>query len=134
MQALADVEKNASNFSETVESIRMESQKKRSLGKRRIQEKEQLLEKAEKKVKLTEERDETMGQLERTEREVYFLRTHQDTDEELRVIIAGKEAEIKILKERLVRVERDLAIANNECERLRVQLEQTTVELVKQSE
>lgn len=114
----------------------MESQKKASLAKKRIQEKEQLSGSSQEMKKLIEERNETKKKLEFKEQELHFFCLHQSTsdDSELRVVIAAKETEIKNIKERLVRVEHDLSIARDECERLRTQLEQTTVELAKQSE
>lgn len=114
----------------------MESQKKVSLGKRRIREKEQLSSFYQETKKLSEERNKTRKKLEKKEQELHFFSLHQSTsdDLELRAIIAGKETEIKNVKERLVRVERDLSIARDECERLRMQLQQTSVELAEQSE
>ena len=114
----------------------MESEKKASLGKRRIREKEQLSGFCQETKKLSEERNKTMKKLEMKEQELHFLSLHQSTSEdlELRAIIASKETETKNVKERLAQVERDLSVAKDECERLRMQLQQTTTELAEQSE
>ena len=69
------------------------------------------------------------------EQELHFLRLHQHTnDEKWKAIVACKENEIESLKQRLAEIENKLRVAENESDRLRLQLQQTTVELVKQSE
>ena len=128
---------NAQELVYTTESIQIESRERVSLGKRRLQEKDQLCESSRKTKKLRKEMDETRNKLELKEQELHFLRQqerHQRDNADLRVVIAEKEAEIKFLKEKLSELESELnseKVRNKElCERL----EQTTVKLSKKSE
>ena len=134
-RALDEVEKRTPELTKVEESVRIETQKKVSLGKRRIQARNQLSQLAEKKRRLNEERDEARRQLELRKQELHFLRLHQHTnDEKWKAIIACKEVEIENLKKRLAKVKTKLRAAKDESDRLHMQLQQTTVELAKQSE
>ena len=119
------------------ESIRTESKKKVSLRKRRLQEKDKLCESSKKTEKLRKERDETRKQLELKEKELHFLcqqERHQRYNADLRVVIAEKETEIRLLKEKLSEVERDLISERVKNEELRERLQQTTADLAEQCE
>ena len=121
----------------TTESIQTESRKRVSLGKRRLQEKDKLCESSRKTRKLRKERDETRKQLELKEQELHFFRQqerHQRDNADLRVVIAEKETEIRLLKEKLSEVERELISERGKNEELREQLQQTTADLAEQCE
>ena len=134
-KALDEVEKRTLQLTKAKQSVEIESQKKVSLGKRRIQARDQLSELAEKRRKLNEERDEAKRQLELREQELHYLRLYQNTnDEKWKAIVVCKEVEIEKLKQQLAKVESDLRVARDESDRLHMQLQQTTMELVKQSE
>lgn len=104
------------------------------LGKRSIQEKEKLSRLTQDKEKLSKERSEAKRQLEFKEKELHFLRTHQDTNEALRAIIEAKEANITHLKKQIAQMESHLDAMRDECKMLRSRLEETDMELAKQSE
>ena len=107
-EARKDLEKKALELSHTTESIQTESKKRTSLGKRRLQEEYQLSESSRMTKNLKKEDDETKRQLELKEKELHFLRQqerHQRESAELK--IAEKEVEIRSLKEKLLKEERD---------------------------
>ena len=96
-----------------------------------------LCESSRKTKKLRKERDETRKQLELKEQELHFLcqqERHQRDNADLRVVIAEKETEIRLLKEKLSEVERELISERGKNEELRERLQQTTVDLAKQCE
>ena len=69
------------------------------------------------------------------EQELHYLRLYQHTnDEKWKAIVAGKQMEIENLKQQLAKVDNELKVAKVESNRLHMQLQQTTVELAKQSE
>ena len=87
--------------------------------------------------KLRKERDETRKQLELKEQELHFLRQqerHQRDNADLRVVIAEKETEIRLLKDKLSEVERELISERGKNEELRERLQQTTADLAEQCE
>lgn len=135
MQLPDGIERMTSDLTETNESVRIESKKKVSLSKKRIQEREKLSGLSQEIKKLNKAKDEAMRQLDLKEQELHFLRLHQHTnDEKWKTIVACKEVEIKGLKEQLAKVKSELKVAKEDSERLHMQLQQTTVELAKQSE
>ena len=123
----------------TTKSVQTESKKRGSLGKRRLQEKDQLCESSRRTKKLRKDRDETSKQLELKELELHFLRQqerHQRDKAQLqiRAVIAEKDAEIRFLKEKLAEVERELISEREKNEELRERLQKTTADLAKQCE
>ena len=138
-EARRDIGEKAQELVCATESIRTESKKKVSLGKRRLQEKDQLCESSRKTKKLRKERDETRKQLELKEQELHFLRQeerHQRESAELQIqaVIREKEAEIRFLKEKLAQMERELSSEREKNDGLCERLQQSTAELAKQCE
>ena len=121
----------------TTESVQTESKKRGSLGKWRLQEKDKLCESSRKTKKLKKDRDETRKQLKLKEQELHFLRQqerHQRDNADLRVVIAEKETEIRLLKEKLSEMEHELISERGRNEELRERLQQSTADLAEQCE
>ena len=75
--------------------------------------------------------------MELKEQELHFLcqqERHQRDNADLRVVIAEKETEIRLLKEKLSEVERELISERGKNEELRERLQQTTADLAEQYE
>ena len=121
----------------TTESVQTESKKRGSLGKWRLQEKDKLCESSRKTKKLKKDRDETRKQLKLKEQELHFLRQqerHQRDNADLRVVIAEKETEIRLLKEKLSEMEHELISERGRNEELCERLQQSTADLAEQCE
>ena len=135
-----DLKLRAPQLISTTDSIQVESRKRKSIGKRRRQEKDQLCESSGKIKKLKRKRDEAARKLEFREKELEIFHLKQDTikssftakEANLLTVIAGKKMEIRDLTEKLTRVEHELRLEKVNIEELREQLRQTTAKLVEQ--
>ena len=86
---------------------------------------------------LSEQRDQIKAEIEKKEKELEFFRRiacNQKNDEKLRAIIKRKEDEVSRLRCHMTEVEEDLSRTQEEHDKFRKQLKQTTVELVQNCE